>query len=155
MRACSRPENRLSPCTRTRGKEAGICTSSNSPCSTRLGSRFCLGGIAIDVTEQKQAQEALRRSHEQLHALAARLLAAEEELARRVARELHDDLNQRLAALAVELGIHARELPEAAAETRERLLSAQQSVAGFRRMCGNWRANCIPRFWSISAWMPR
>jgi len=53
-------------------------------------------GFMIDVSERKQAEEALKD-------LGGRLIAAQEEERRRVARELHDDFNQRLAVLSVEL----------------------------------------------------
>ncbi|MCL5743586.1 MAG: PAS domain S-box protein [Acidobacteria bacterium] len=65
---------------------------------------------ARDVTERRRAEEelrqkekALQQSRDQLRALAARLLTAEEEERRRVSRELHDDLNQKLAVLAFEV----------------------------------------------------
>jgi signal transduction histidine kinase len=50
----------------------------------------------IDVTEQRRMQEVLRD-------LGSRLIAAQEEERSRVARELHDDLNQRMALLSIEL----------------------------------------------------
>jgi len=53
-------------------------------------------GFMIDVSERKQAEEVLKD-------LGGRLIAAQEEERRRVARELHDDFNQRLAVLSVEL----------------------------------------------------
>jgi signal transduction histidine kinase len=43
-------------------------------------------------------------SNERLRALSGRLLEAEDRERRRVSRELHDDLNQALAALAVDIG---------------------------------------------------
>jgi PAS domain S-box-containing protein len=55
-----------------------------------------LHGFMIDVSERKRAEEALK-------ALGGRLIAAQEEERRRVARELHDDFNQRLAVLSIEL----------------------------------------------------
>ena len=55
-----------------------------------------LHGFMIDVSERKRAEEALK-------ALSGRLIAAQEEERRRVARELHDDFNQRLAVLSIEL----------------------------------------------------
>ena len=53
-------------------------------------------GFMIDVSERKRAEEALKD-------VGGRLIAAQEEERRRVARELHDDFNQRLALLSVEL----------------------------------------------------
>jgi PAS domain S-box-containing protein len=53
-------------------------------------------GSAIDMTEQKAA-------HEALSGLSGRLIEAQERERRRIARELHDDIGQRLALLTVEL----------------------------------------------------
>jgi PAS domain S-box-containing protein len=96
-------------------------------------------GIVInarDMTVHKLAEKALReseaelrRSHEELRALAARLLTVEEEDRGRVARELHDDLNQQLAIVAFEIDSLARELPPSPDEIRERLRSLEQQVA--------------------------
>jgi PAS domain S-box-containing protein len=73
-----------------------------SPIQTEKG-LFVLASI-IDLTERKRAQEGLRRSHEQLRTLASQLLQAQEMERRRLAREMHDDLTQRLAVLAIEAG---------------------------------------------------
>src|SRR5205823_14259684 len=50
----------------------------------------------------RESEADLRHSREALRALAARLLTTQEEERRRVSRELHDDLNQRLAMLEVD-----------------------------------------------------
>jgi len=55
-----------------------------------------LHGFMIDISERKRAEEALKD-------LGGRLIAAQEDERRRVARELHDDFNQRLAVLSIEL----------------------------------------------------
>ena len=54
-------------------------------------------GFMIDISERKRAEETLTL-------LGSRLIAAQEEERKRIARELHDDLNQRLAVLSIELG---------------------------------------------------
>ncbi len=57
-----------------------------------------------DITARKQAEEAIREGEKDLHKLATRLIFAHEEERRNLARELHDDLSQRLAALAIQAG---------------------------------------------------
>ena len=68
-------------------------------------------GSATDITTRRQAEEdlrrseaALRQSQKDLRLLAAKLLTGQEEERRRLAREMHDDVSQRLAALAIETG---------------------------------------------------
>ena len=59
-----------------------------------------------------------RRAEEELKFLTGKLIHAQEEERRRIARDLHDDFNQRLAALSVELATLERApvvLPEAIA----------------------------------------
>ena len=53
-------------------------------------------GVNIDVTERKRAEEALLEVNR-------RLIEAQEQERARIGRELHDDINQQLAMLAVEL----------------------------------------------------
>ncbi|WER50271.1 PAS domain-containing sensor histidine kinase [Cupriavidus sp. WKF15] len=55
-----------------------------------------------DITERVRADEALRRSREELQQLSGSVLSIREEEKRRVARELHDDLGQRLSALKMD-----------------------------------------------------
>ena len=78
-------------------------------------------GVVLDVTERKKSEEALKKAHEELElrvrertadlvaaeeslrALSARLLQAQDEERRRLARELHDSAGQLLAALNMNL----------------------------------------------------
>ena len=64
-----------------------------------------------DITKRKHAEEALRareedlrKSKEEFRTLAGRLLTAQEAERRLLAREMHDDLTQRLAVLSIEAG---------------------------------------------------
>lgn len=59
-------------------------------------------GFCIDVTERKRAEEALST-------IGRRLIEAHEEERAWIGRELHDDINQRLALLAVELDQWSKE----------------------------------------------
>src|SRR5262249_30565122 len=69
-------------------------------------------GSCIDISDQKRVEGALRDSQRELRALTGRLLRAQETERRRIARELHDDLNQGLALLAVELDLLRQKPPE-------------------------------------------
>ena len=53
-------------------------------------------GSCIDITERKHAEEALED-------LSGQLIRAREDECARIARELHDDLNQRMALISIEL----------------------------------------------------
>jgi PAS domain S-box-containing protein len=67
--------------------------------SPRFNSDGTFGGFigsVVDITDQKLAQQALRD-------LSGRLIEAQEDERRRIARELHDDICQRLAILSVQL----------------------------------------------------
>jgi PAS domain S-box-containing protein len=59
---------------------------------------------ARDLTERMRAEETIRESAKELQSLTGRLILGQEEERRRLARELHDDLSQRLAVLAIEAG---------------------------------------------------
>lgn len=64
-----------------------------------------ISGFMIDITERKQTEAALRD-------LSGRLINAQEEERSRIARELHDDLNQRMALLSIELEQLGQKIPQ-------------------------------------------
>lgn len=59
---------------------------------------------ARDITDHLQAETIIHERERELRVLAGRLILNQEEERRHLARELHDDLCQRLAALAIEAG---------------------------------------------------
>jgi len=68
-------------------------------------------GSALDITDHKKAQEALS-------SVSRRLIEAQEEERRYIARELHDDINQSVALLAIELQKLQDALPESSVACR-------------------------------------
>ena len=78
-------------------------------------------GSSLDVTERKLAQDALST-------VSRRLIEAHEEERTWLARELHDDINQRLALLAVTLDVVKRDLPPAAAAARRSVNEIKEQV---------------------------
>jgi signal transduction histidine kinase len=67
--------------------------------------------MGLDISERKRAEEALRTSQENYRNLASQLLTAQETERRLISRELHDDLTQRLAALAMEAEMFEQQMP--------------------------------------------
>jgi len=70
------------------------------------------------------------RAGSALKQLTGKLLQAQEEERRRLARELHDGLNQQLAMLAVELGVLARQVPDNQSRLRDQILSLRSRTEG-------------------------
>jgi PAS domain S-box-containing protein len=92
---------------------------------------------ARDITSRKRAEQALfesegalRESHKQVAAVTARLLRVEEDELKRIAREIHDDFNQQLAVISVEIGALAGNLPANREETCRRLRRVETQLAG-------------------------
>jgi PAS domain S-box-containing protein len=79
-------------------------------------------GSCLDMTERKMAEEALA-------SLSGRLIEVQEEECRRIAREIHDDYNQRLAMLANELEDLAQSIGDSVAEAGPRLHRLWNSVS--------------------------
>lgn len=83
-------------------------------------------GSCMDVTERKLAQEALS-------SVSRRLIEAQEEERMWIARELHDDVNQRLAMLAVNLDVLRGEVPASAGEALRRLNDVREALKDLGR----------------------
>src|SRR5579863_2113995 len=73
-----------------------------------------------DITDLRLAQEELlRQSNDVIHDLAGKLITAQEEERRRIARDLHDDVAQRIALLNVKIGNLHRSLPAGISASEE------------------------------------
>jgi len=85
-------------------------------------------GVNLDVTERKQAEEALA-------GMTRKLIEAQEQDRARIARDLHDDINQKLALLAIDVEQLREHNSGSAAETctglakiRDRLIALGADV---------------------------
>ncbi|MDB6165515.1 MAG: domain S-box-containing protein [Lacunisphaera sp.] len=85
-------------------------------------------GTNTDIEDRKQAEEALRRSEQQLHELVGRLNHVREDEAKRIARELHDDLGQKLTALNMELADLETKLADAPPAQRAQIAGMHATV---------------------------
>jgi PAS domain S-box-containing protein len=89
------------------------------------GRPWFIHGVGFDVTEQKQAEEALRQARDRLKVLSRRLIEVQEAERRSLALELHDEVGQILTGLKLTLEMCAR-LP--AEQSREQIAQAQTLV---------------------------
>jgi PAS domain S-box-containing protein len=109
------------------GSRRVIASSSIGRCGADGAVRQIIS-TGIDITPRKLAQDALRRSEEQLRRLMANLITTQEEERKRVARELHDDMNQRMAMLSNEVATLEQTPPGSARLIRKQLRSLRERV---------------------------
>jgi PAS domain S-box-containing protein len=100
---------------------------------TDRGKPVELVGIMVDITPLKEAEERLRL-------LGARLIEAQELERSRIARELHDDINQRLALIAIELEDfdkrHLQKNKQFRAYSRSLWTKTSDVTSRISRLCG-------------------
>ena len=82
--------------TNLRGANDRVLLWVSSAESIDIGGKSCILIVSDDITEQKRSEERLKN-------ISARLIRAQEEERNRIARELHDSLNQKLALLCVDI----------------------------------------------------
>src|SRR5207302_7502359 len=79
-------------------------------------------GSCMDVTDRKLAEEAMAD-------VGRRLIEAHEEERTWIARELHDDINQRIALLAIDLEQMKHNIPESAVLSHDHLRQVRQRLS--------------------------
>ena len=89
-------------------------------------------GSCIDITNRKRTESSLRE-------ISGRLIRAQEEERGRIARELHDDFNQRLALMAIELEQLGQLEPCSTVQLRDRIQllvnNSRQLSSDLHRLC--------------------
>jgi PAS domain S-box-containing protein len=104
------------------------------------GQRF-YAAAGRDLSETMQIQHALQRSRNDLRKLIARAQSVEEHERRRIARDLHDELQQPLAAMKMmALGIAGRtRAPPLSRQASELAAMADKAIAATRRIVNDLR----------------
>jgi PAS domain S-box-containing protein len=87
-----------------------------------VGGEPCTVSIAADITERKRAEDVLST-------VSRKLIEAHEEERTRIARELHDEINQRLAFLAVKLSSIKKDVPASDTSTKRSVDEVRQDVS--------------------------
>jgi hypothetical protein len=103
--------------------------------------------IIKDVTAEKAAQDLLTSAHQQMRNLASHLLRAREEERRAVAREIHDELGQTLAALNMDLHWLAKRLAGSEQTFRDRVKGTielgEQAIRTVQRIASDLRPKML------------
>ena len=118
------------------------------------GNPIALVGIARDITEQKRLQQMLveteRRRSEDLRRFAISVQRAQEEERQRIARELHDDICQRLSGMKLNMEVLEDEVRPSDKKTSRVLRGFQkqfeQTISEVRRLSSNLRPTVLDDF---------
>jgi signal transduction histidine kinase len=126
-------ENRMEPLRNARGDIVGIVN------------------LGLDVTEARKAAAALRASREEVRRMSVAMNEIQENERRRIAREVHDDLGQRLTALQLDLGLLRNDVRggrSAAAEERvaAMLVQVDETLETARRVATELRPAILDEF---------
>ena len=84
--------------------------------------------LLAEVAERMQTEASLESSREALQKLALQLLRVQEDERRRISRDLHDDINQRLALLAMDIEAVERQLSFSSAHVGGAVRAIQDRV---------------------------
>src|SRR5208282_5266946 len=85
--------------------------------------------FVLDISERRKTEAALLQNQQELQRLTARLLAIQEAETQLIARDLHDDLSQKLAALGMEASALAKAPPRSPDSLKGRIRDLAQKIS--------------------------
>jgi len=85
--------------------------------------------LGVNGSELQREGDQGNRYREDLRTLAGKLLTVQDEERRRISRDLHDDVNQRLGAIGLQLDSLGRNLPDSPAGIRRQIRTIRRHVS--------------------------
>ncbi len=84
--------------------------------------------LVAEVAERMQTEQSLEQSRQALEKLALQLLRVQEDERRRISRDLHDDINQQLALLAMDIEAVGKQFSSSQSELGQAVRAIQDRV---------------------------
>jgi signal transduction histidine kinase len=84
--------------------------------------------LVSEVSKRIDTEQSLEANRRDLRLLASQLLRLQEEERRRISRDLHDDINQRLALLSIDIEMLEQQLPDAPIRTVRTVRTIQDRI---------------------------
>lgn len=144
--------------TRSNGEQFPVLLST-SVVRDESGTPIALVGISRDITEQQRLQHKLAETERQrlagVRAFAASVQHAQEEERRRISRELHDDLCQRLSGMKFRVEVLEDDVRPINKRVTKQLRDFKQeldrSITEVRRISSNLRPSVLDDFGLVTA----
>ncbi|HEU5169644.1 MAG TPA: histidine kinase [Gemmatimonadales bacterium] len=111
-------------------------------------------GIQRDITARRTAEDGVRRSREELRALAARLQSVREDERTRISREVHDELGQALTGLRLDLSwlkSRLRDRPDLAERVQSVVTRIDGTIDAVRRIATELRPSVLDHLGLVAA----
>jgi len=105
----------------------------------------------LELSQRREAQQALRDAHRRLQALSVRLLGVEETERRRIARELHDGVGQLLTAIKLRLAGLGASSPDYVSRRGECIAAIDEALEQVRRMSRDLRPSQLDDLGLVAA----